>query len=81
MALISFKLFMVKDLAVENLALRQQLASLQRKSKRPKLKNLGSDILDVALKNLAKMAGCSGNRKTGHCLRLAQERFHAFLVF
>ncbi len=29
---------MVRDLAAENLALRQQLASLQRKSKRPKLK-------------------------------------------
>ncbi len=38
LVLIAFKLFMVHDLAAENLALRQQLASLQRKSKRPKLK-------------------------------------------
>ncbi len=38
LTLIGFKLFMTRDLAAENLALRMQLAVLQRKSTRPKLK-------------------------------------------
>ncbi len=38
LTLIAFKLFMVRDLAAENLALRQQLATLKQESKRPKLK-------------------------------------------
>ncbi len=41
LALIAFKLFMVSDLVAENLALRQQLAALNRTSKRPKLKTRG----------------------------------------
>ncbi len=36
--LIGFRLFMVRDLAAENLALRQQLAALNQKTKRPKLR-------------------------------------------
>ncbi|MCP4567452.1 MAG: hypothetical protein GY841_07730, partial [FCB group bacterium] len=38
LALIAFKLFMVCDLAAENLALRQQLAALNHKTKRPRLR-------------------------------------------
>ncbi|MCP4576855.1 MAG: integrase, partial [Deltaproteobacteria bacterium] len=38
LSLIAFKLFMVRDLAAENLALRQQLSTLQQKSKRPKIR-------------------------------------------
>ncbi len=38
LVLIAFKLFMVCDLAAENLALRQQLAALNRTLKRPKIK-------------------------------------------
>ncbi len=38
LTLIGFKLFMTRELAAENLALRLQLAVLQRKSTRPQLK-------------------------------------------
>ncbi|MCP4753152.1 MAG: helix-turn-helix domain-containing protein, partial [Proteobacteria bacterium] len=38
LALIAFKLYMVHDLAAENRALRQQLAALNHKTKRPRLR-------------------------------------------
>ena len=65
------KLKVSLNLAVENLALRQQLAVMKRTNKRPKNSNGGSALLGSAFPNLDSLAQISHHFKAGYCCLLA----------
>ena len=51
-----------RDLALENLALRQQLAVLRRTCKRPRLHNKDRLFWILAVTNLVRVASIPGHR-------------------
>ncbi len=69
------KIKSTSNLAVENLALRQQLAVMKRTNKRPNNSNNGSALLGFAFPNLDSLARISCHCKAGYCCSLAPKGF------
>src|SRR3954451_19633920 len=57
--------------AIENAALRMQIAAFQRKRKRPLLTTLGSDVLDCAPESVVRLAQALALRPGRHGCALA----------
>ena len=51
-----------RDLALENMALRQQLAILRHKEPRPRLQGIRPSLLDAASSPVAEVARCADCR-------------------
>jgi hypothetical protein len=64
----------LKELALENLALRQQLTVMKRQCPRPRLRTLDRWFLGLPLANLAELAKASAFGETGDRDRLASAR-------
>jgi hypothetical protein len=73
-------LFGSTNIALENLALRHQLAVLQRSVRRPTPLALGSGPLGLAVLGLGGLAVEPRHRPTGHCPRLAPPRLPVLLA-
>jgi len=65
--------------AVENLALRLQLAAYQRKRKRPVAEPMGSRVLGCSFPGLEPLASRAHFRSTGYSGALATRTFSAIL--
>src|SRR5215467_1043538 len=66
--------------SLENLALRSQLAVLQRAVPRPKVYPPGSTLLGLALTPLDRLAVDLGHRPARHSPRVASQRLSALLA-
>ena len=68
------------ELALENLALRQQLAALRRQSKRPRLKKCDRNLLGSPISDLGELAFRSSHCAARHRSRLAPQGIQAVLA-
>ena len=69
----------VRAIALENLALRQQLAVMKRQCPRPRLRKADPLVLGLAIRNLAPLAKSLAGCPTGDGGRLASARIAPFL--
>ena len=67
-------------LAVENLALRQQLAVCRQSRQAPEAAATRSRLLGVAVEALAELAICPGHRPARNGCQMAPEGLQAFLA-
>ena len=68
------------DIALEVLALRQQVAVLKRKRPRPPIEPSGSAVLDAPANDLVSLARCAGDRQTRNGRGLASGRLPPVLA-